>query len=233
MITPNPTSTSYDNNVVVLGESEFNDRSKVYFSGEDTYAVGTIMGQIQRAAGTAAADDDNTGTGTISAFALVTSSELQKIGTYTFTLTAALVGDLTDPDGIEIASAVALTQDDATVITAGGITFTITDATTAGTLFSAGDFFVLPVTVGAYSYAPYATDGIGGLEFASSVINSVVTKSAAGTVYAPVLQKGLVNEDQLIIDASGTAALTTVTDEIKNQLSSNGILVKKVTERTV
>lgn len=222
----NPEIGNNDTSKVPVYSAKYDESAVINFAGADTYAAGTLMGQVLAVAGTAAAGGSNTGTGTISAYALVTNSEAQKIGNYLFTFTATLAGDLTDPDGNVLLKGVVLTQDDATVISAGGITFTITDATTAGTAFAADDTFTMPVEAGTFKYAPYATDGIGGLETIQGILTVEKIKAASGDLNGHVMIGGEVDKDNLIIDADGSS--TTITASIIQELANvkDGIIVR-------
>lgn len=218
----NPEITNNDTSRVPVYSAKYDESSIVSFSGADTYLAGTIMGQNLATAGTPVAGS-NTGDGTATLFALTTASTVAAIGDWAFTLTAALIGDLTDPDGNVVVKSVALNDGSTTVIAAGGITFTITDGSTA---FVSGDSFALPVEAGDFKYAPYATDGTGGLETIQGLITLEATKAASGDLTRAVLIGGEVDKDNLVIDADGTS--TTITASIINELANvkDGIIVR-------
>lgn len=189
----------------------------------DTVFRLTILARILAAAGTPG-DAQGTGNGTATLFTLVSGS-VPKVGTYLFTLTAALIGKITDPDGNDIAADIALTDGDATVVSAGGLQFTITDGSTA---FVAGDYFELPVTAGSGNYVYYDPAGGGGADVPVAVSLSEVVAAAAGNNAVGVLLEGKVREDKLIID--GSAAGVGITDAIKDSLRTYGIIVEPATQ---
>lgn len=190
----------------------------------DTVLRLTILGRILVAAGAVAADGGNTGNGTITLFTIV-GGVVPKIGTYQFVLTAALIGKIVDPDGNDIASDIALNDGTTTVVSAGGLQFTVTDG---GTAFVATDFFTIVVGVGSLNYAFYASAGAAGVQIPKAVSLSEVVASGAGDDPVGVMLKGKVRTDRLIID--GSAAGVGITDEIKDLLRDYEIIVEDATE---
>ena len=189
----------------------------------DTVARLTILGRILAAAGTPSANT-GTGTGTITLFTLVAGA-IPIVGDYVVTLTAALVAKITDPNGNDIASDIALNDGTTTVVVAGGLQFTITDG---GTAFVAGDFFTLPVAAGSGNYVFYAAAGAAGAQIAKAVSLSEVVASGAGDDVIGVMLKGKVRTDRLIID--GSAAGVGITDAIKDMLRDYEIIVEDAIE---
>jgi hypothetical protein len=190
----------------------------------DTVLRLTILARLLVAAGAIAADGGNTGNGTITLFTIV-AGDVPKVGTYQFILTAALIGKLVDPDGDDIASDIALNDGTTTVISAGGLQFTITDG---GTAFVATDFFTIIVGAGTGNYAFFAPAGAGGVQLPKVVSLSEVVAAGAGDDPVGVMLKGKIREDRLIID--GSAAGVGITDAIKDQLRDYGIIVEPATE---
>lgn len=216
----NLTITNYDNAGVAIGGNRY-EESVISFAGADDFAAGTLLGKNKIAAGTAAAGT-NTGNGTVSAFVVVNSKELAKVGTYIFKLTAALVGDLIDPDGVIVAKGVALSDGAATVIDSAGIAFTITDGSTP---FAANDTFNLPVVLGNGKYVVYSSSGVGGAEFPCAVLTYSLSNSSSGDVAIRPLIAGDVRKEKLVIDSG--ASLTAF--EI-DELNKNGIYAIPVNE---
>ena len=202
---------------------ETSEQALLKLAGADTIARLTILGRELVKAGTIVAGT-NTGAGTATAFSIVAGA-VPKIGNYVFTLTAALVGKVTDPDGIELKTGIALTDNTATVIAVGGIQFTINDT---GTAFVAGDKFTFPVEAGTLHYVPFAVAGVAGAQLPIAVSLSEVVAGAGGNFPIGVMLKGRVRESDIIIDTQNPGV--GITDAIKDQLRDYGIIVEPATQ---
>ena len=202
---------------------ETSEQALLKLAGADTIARLTILGRELVKAGTPSAAV-GTGDGTITLFS-ISNGEIPVIGNYKFLLTAALVGKLIDPDGNDIAADIALTDGGDKVVEAGGLTFTVTDGSTA---FVAGDYFTLPVAAGTMYYVPYAVAGVAGAQKAVAVSLSEVVAGAGGNFPLGVMLKGRVRESDIIID--GSSAGVGITDTIKDSLRDYGIIVEPATQ---
>jgi len=211
---------NYDLGSVVIKNPEF-ETGLLKFPGADTYVEGTILARKEVVdAITPAAGGSNVGNGTCT-LATVAGSEVPKVGTYQFIMTAALVGKLVDPDGIIIASNIAIADGAAIVLNYGGLQFTITDGSTA---FEADDLFDLPVVADG-DWVIYDADGVGGAQVPKGVLIVEEVATEAADVATRVLIKGTVRADQLVIDAGDT-----VTDAIKDKLRDFGIIALDTTD---
>ncbi len=166
----------------------------------------------------ATADGSNTGNGTIT-LATVAGIDAEgqrvipKAGTWLFTLTAALVGKITDPDGNETVVDIALNDGTTTVVLFNGLQFTVTDG---GTAFVATDFFTL-VVVANLKWKPFNSDGVLGEAYPKGIFDPGAT---VGSILAATLVAGDVTDmpiliagarfdgDKLILENSG--ALTDI-----------------------
>lgn len=106
----------------------------------DTYHIGMLL--EYQATGTAV----TTGTGNGVASDIVADGNVA-LGVYTCTFTAALVCDLSDPDGNVIATGLTVPDGSAATFKINGLTFTLTDG---GTAWVATDTIAMTVVVGAY-----------------------------------------------------------------------------------
>lgn len=202
---------------------EESEQGILTLAGADIIKRLTILGRILAGAGTPGAAV-GTGNGTITLFTLV-AGDVPKIGTYKFVLTAPLIGKIVDPNGNDIAADIALNDGTTTVVSAGGLQFTVTDGSTA---FVAGDYFDLPVVVGSLAYVPFAVDGAAGAQIPKAVSLSEVVATGAGDFPLGVMLKGKVRTDRLIIDGSDAGA--GITDEIKDLLRDYEIIIEDATE---
>jgi hypothetical protein len=175
----------------------------------------TLMGRFAvLAAVTAAADAGNTGDGTITIASVVGldtlgNKVLPKIGTYTFELTAALVGKITDPNGVDIVTGIALNDGTTTVIQYAGLIFTITDGAVA---FIAGDKFTI-ITAADGDWTPYNAASVLGADKPQGIydpegnLGDIASADiVAGDVTdVPILIFGArFDQDQLVIEDSGS-----------------------------
>lgn len=208
---------------VVIKNPEF-ETGLLQFPGADTYVEGTILARKEVAlAITPAAGAENTGNGTCT-LATVAGPGVPKVGTWQFIFTAALVGKLVDPDGIVVASNIAIADGAGIVLNYAGLQFTITDG---GTAFAADDYFDLPVVADG-DWVIYDKDGVGGAEIPKGVLLTEEVATTATDVPTRVLIKGVVRTDKLVIDAGDT-----VTNAIKDALREVGIVALDTTDLSV
>jgi len=193
-------------------------------AGAETVKRLTLLGRISVAVGAAAPGGSNTGNGTITVYSLVAGA-VPIVGTYQFVLTAALVGKIVDPNGNDIASDIALNDGTTTVVSAGGLQFTVTDG---GTAFIAGDLFTLVVAAGSGNYVAFAIAGAAGAQIPKAVSLSEVVAAAPGDNVLGVMLEGIVRTDRIFIQ--GSLAGVGITDEIKDSLRDYGILVEDAIE---
>ncbi len=117
----------------------------------------TLMGRLSvESAVVATPDGGNTGDGTITASTVIGLNSLgekiiPKVGNWVFELTAALIGKLTDPDGVDRVTGIAINDGGAQVIVFDGLQFTVNDG---GVAFVSGDKFTLAVAVDG-DWIPY------------------------------------------------------------------------------
>jgi hypothetical protein len=160
----------------------------------DTYYVGMLL--EYKAAITVTDGATNTGDGTVT----VASANIKAMsGSWTLKMTAALVADLYDPNGIKVVEGIALTDGDATIVKAAGLTFTVTDGAVA---FVADDEFTLAVPTTGTMVA--LADGPLG-----AIYNGVDEKVYSSAGYANCLVGGDIYKGG-IVDASGDALTLTV-----------------------
>jgi len=133
----------------------------------------TLMGRQQvLSAITPVAGGENTGNGTVTLATVVgigNSGErvIPKAGSWAFTLTAALVGKITDPDGNDVVTGIALNDGTTTVVKYAGLQFTVTDGATA---FEADDTFSLPVVADG-DWVPYNADNVLGAAYPQGIFD--------------------------------------------------------------
>lgn len=125
--------------------------------------TGMVLGKATKGAATATAGAGNTGgSGTI---ASVTVSAGAKLGVYHLVCIEpganAGIFSVEDPDGINLGVATVGVE-----FSAGGLTFTITDATD----FVAGDSFIITVAAGTGKYVQFNQDGTTGIEAAAGIL---------------------------------------------------------------
>lgn len=222
----NLTITNYDMGGVVLDNAKYVDGT-LQFAGADTYVKGTIL--AVRAVATAvvvAAGGSNTGNGTVTV-ATVAGAAVPKVGAYAFTFTAALVANLIDPDGLVVASNIAIADGAAIVLNFGGLQFTVTDG---GTAFVATDTFSLTVAADG-DYVAYDKDGVGGSQNPKAILTLETVATGASDIQIRPLISGMVRKDKLVVDAVGTAG--TVTDAEVEALRDYTIIATQVSEVNV
>lgn len=155
----------------LLGEADdtYNRDVVTLASGQDLEA-GTVLGKITVGTASAAAFAGNTGTGEIAA---VTVSAGAKVGDYKLVIIepASNKGNFTleDPDGVLVGTGVVATEFDA-----GGLTFTVTDATD----FIAGDGFTITVAAGSGKYTQFDQDAADGSQIAAGILFDAVNAAA-------------------------------------------------------
>jgi hypothetical protein len=214
---------NYDNAGVVIGDPIYDD-GILKFPGADTYVEGTILARKQVAeAVTVAADAGNTGDGTVT-LATVAGAEVPLAGDYTFEMTAALIGKLTDPNGKIVASNIAITDGGAIVLNIAGLQFTVTDGATP---FIATDKFALTVAVDG-DYVIFDVDGVGGAQVPVAILTVEEVQTGAVDVQFRPLISGKVRREKLVIDGGDT-----VTDTIIEQLRDFTIIGKSVEELNI
>jgi hypothetical protein len=127
-------------------------------SGAGKVDPGTVLGRIALGAATAAANDGNTGNGTISA---VTTGDGAKDGAYQVVFTAATKFDVFDPDGF------AISKGSTGAAFADDIGFTIT---AGGTAFVAGDGFEITIAKGSGKWVPSPATESDGSQVARAIL---------------------------------------------------------------
>lgn len=174
------------------------------FSGADTFVKGTIMARKTAASVSAGTVQGGTGTGTISNVAIADGPVVPKAGVYVLTCITAVANGgifkLVDPDGGLVAGYLPMTAGSggATNMEAGGLSWTLTDATD----FIAGNYFEITVVAGS-KIVPFAVAGTGGAQRPIGVLLDDYTKSGAGDLPCMLLVEGEVVRERLIIDADG------------------------------
>lgn len=168
------------------------------------------------------------GNGTITAATVVGLNSLgekviPKAGAWVFTLTAALVGKLTDPDGVDVKTAIALNDGTTTVVKYAGLQFTVTDGATA---FSADDFFTLTVAANG-KWTPYNASSVLGADKPQGIydpegsIGDITAAAivAADVVNVPILISGArFDSSLLVIENSGS---------LSDMVSDSGLTVEE------
>lgn len=226
----NITITNNDLGTVVLCDEKFDD-VLLAFPGADTYVEGTILARKQVAdAITATADVGNTGDGTFTAASVIAGDTIPLVGDYNLECVSAVTNGgifkLEDPNGNIVANNLVMTAGAgaATIFTAAGMTFTITDGATD---FIVGDKAALTVAADG-DVVVFAEDGIGGAQVPSMVLTYDITTTGAADVGARAMVSGRVRREKLVIDAGGT-----VTDRIVDQLRDYSIVAQSVTELNI
>lgn len=215
--------TNVDNASIELEGGEFRDES-LRFAGADTFVKGTILARRTVAAAVTASAVTGTGNGTVSAATVMAGPIVPKVGAYTIRFTTAVTNGgifrLEDPDGVIVATGLAMTAGAgaATVFKVAGLQFTVTDGSTD---FAVGDTATLTVAADGV-LVPFNPAGAGGDQIPVAVLTYEVTKSGAGTLPIRALVAGKVNKTRLIIDADGTGA--NVNNAVCDQLRSMGIV---------
>jgi hypothetical protein len=175
----------------------------------------TLMGkEAVVAAVVVAADGGNTGDGTVTVASVVGLDNLgnkiiPKIGAYVFELTAALIGKITDPDGVDIVTGIAITDGGAAIIQFAGLIFTVTDGAIA---FVSGDKFTITVAT-SNKWTPFSGANILGADKPKGVYDpeGSLGDILASTIVAgdvenmPIIKFGFMfDEDMLVMENSGS-----------------------------
>lgn len=184
-------------------------------SGQNLGA-GTVLGKITLAGATAAAFAGNTGTGTVGT---ITVSAGAKPGVYKVVMVepGTNVGTYTveDPDGVTIGTGVV-----ASAFSAGGLAFTISDATD----FVAGDGFNITVAAGSSKYTQFNQDASNGSQHAAGILYAAVDASGGDVTIAVIIARdAIVNGDLLVWPSDIEAGEKTAAIA---ELKAIGILVR-------
>jgi len=183
----NPTSQAYEGGNKVVAGAVTTDMKNL---AADTYYLG--MRLEYQADGTPVTA--GTGNGVASA---VTGGPGVISGAWVFTFTAALVGDLVDPNGTVIAQNVTITDGGAATFLIAGLTFTITDGSTA---FVATD--TITMTIEAAGEFSAIDEGV-----LAGIYNGPETVlSSAG--YGSVITSGEIYEGGLVDDSDSALTIT-------------------------
>jgi hypothetical protein len=224
----NMTATDIEVSSVCIGGNEVFKDDLLTFAGTDTFVKGTILARRAVAlVPTASAVQGGTGTGTVTALAVTDGPIVPMPGVYVLQLIEAVahggVFKLTDPNGQVVAPYLAMntTTGAAAVFEAGGLRFTVTDATD----FVLANYFEITVAADG-TLVPYNPAGAGGEQIPTAVLTYEVSRTGAGTVKVRALVKGSVNKNRLVIDVDGTNA--NVTDSVIDKLRDYGIIVEDV-----
>jgi hypothetical protein len=161
---------------------------------------GTVMGQKTIGATSHAAGAGNTGTG---AMGTVTAGAGAMPGVYKVVMiepgTDAGKFTVEDPNGVTIGTGTV-----AVAFSAGGIGFTIADATD----FVSGDSFTITVAEGTDEYVPYDPAATNGASVAKGVLYSELVNVAAAQPAAIVARLAEVKADELTgLDAAARKQL--------------------------
>lgn len=173
--------------------------------GADTYYPGMLL--EYQGTGTAV----TTGTGDGVASDIVAESGVA-LGAYTCTFTAALVCDLSDPDGNVIATGLTVPDGGSATFKIDGLTFTLTDGATA---WVATDTIAMTVVAG--TYIALADGTLGAIYNADER-----TLSSAG--YGDCIMGGEIDETGLVSDANVTLVLT---EDQRAAYSAAGFYIKR------
>ncbi len=224
----NITITNVDNGSVALADEEFRDEL-LTFAGADTFVAGTILARLGALSVSAGTVQGGTGTGTISLVSIVEGPIVPLVGVYKLTCIEAVaqggVFQLTDPNGAIVAGYLAMntTSTGAKAFEAGGLAFTLTDATD----FIVGNYFDITVVAGG-KMVPFNPAGTGGAQVPRGVLTYEVTKAGSGDLPIRSMCCGKVNKNRLIIDVDGSGA--NITAAILDQLRSTGIVAIDVAQ---
>ena len=199
----NPTTQDYSEGTGLVAGNVFSEQIPL---AADTYYAGMLL-EFQKT-GTSTV----TGTGNGVASAIKAGANV-KVGDWLCTFTAALVCDLTDPDGNVIAYDLTVPNGDAAVFTFGDLTFTLTDGATA---WVASD--VVKVTIAATGV--YAALDEGEI----MAIYNGPTRTLASAGYGSALTGGEIYEGALV-DASNSAL--TMTESYRAMLRKAGFAPRK------
>ena len=180
----------------------------VVFAAAATYLKGTILAFKAVADAVVADGTGNTGDGTVTLATVAAGVIIPAVGAYNFECTAAVthggVFKLEDPSGNLVVTGITLTAGAgvATVVTAGGLTFTVTDSTND---FIVGDKFSLTVAE-SNTVVPFEKDGAGGAQLPRYILQSALTATGAGSVPQKVIISGRVRKSDLVINSDGDAS---------------------------
>jgi hypothetical protein len=223
----NLTHTLCDEGAIDIDDAEFRDET-LTFPGADTYVKGTILARREvNLTPVAAAVGGNTGTGTVTALSVVTGPEVPLVGAYSLVCIAAAAHGgtfkLLDPNGRVVAGNLIMTAGSgaATVMKAGGLQFTVTDATD----FVVGDSFTITVAADG-KLVVYSPTGAGGVQVPCAVLTYEVVKTGSGDVVIRPLIAGKVNKKRLVIDADGDDS--NVTNHVIDLLRARSIIAVDV-----
>ena len=201
----NPTSQALESGNELVAGPVFTEQVNL---AADTYYQGMPLKYVGVVTASAVTGDGGGSASAASADANVLP------GAYTLTATAALVMELSNPDGEVIEGGLALTDGDSKTFHVQGLHFTVTDA---GTAFSVGDTITLTVTAaGVYSYD-------AGGPFDAFYNGPTKTLSSAG--YGFVVTGGEIYEGG-IVDDSGSALSITV--GMRTNMRRNGFAPRRV-----
>lgn len=186
-----------------------------------TITVGSALGKKLVSAGAVAAGGAggggaNTGTGTCTAFALVNSGVVPKIGTYAlkFVSVATHGGmfELKDPFGMVVGSGTMIAgAGGVTVFEMDGFTFTLTDGTSGAGDFVVGDGFTLAIAAGSGQVVKLDKSLTDGSQFIYGVALEAITTGSGATGSLAVGLTGVYNSD-VVNFVSGTTVADVVAD---------------------
>jgi hypothetical protein len=220
----NVTTTNLDPRTVALGPVDGVD-ALVAFSGEDTYAKGTLLGRLVTSATSYVGTI--TGTGTRVATLVARAGKSMKVGAYSIvagTLTSGVgTWTMTDPDG-QTATYTTVAAGGDLSFPALGVDVTIADT---GTNYVTADSvaFTVAAPTGKPVYAPFVATGSNGLQNPSAVLLDALSATEASNVLARPVVRGDVNRNLLVIDAGGS-----ITEDIVEKLRTNGIFAHSTKE---
>ena len=184
---------------VLYETPELSRESITIVNGTAAFDAGMVLGRTLTS-GTATAVGFPTNTASVGAVGTITVGGAAKIGTYTLTVVepATNAGSfvLVDPEGITVGKG-----DVASEFDAGGLTFTVADATPD---FGAGDGFHIHVA-GAYHYAPFDDGNTDGTNVARAIALYGCDASEAATDVAAITRLAAVKSAALKWHASADA----------------------------
>ena len=200
----NPTSQEYsEGNKLIAGEF----KAEQVPLGIDTYYRG--MRLEYQADGTPVTVGTGSGVGSA-----VIAGPGVKIGAWVFTFTAALVGDLTDPDGNVIAQDLTCADGAATTFDIAGLKFTLTDGSTA---WVATD----TITMTIEAAGTYVAIDEGQPDAIYNGPDRILGSAGVGSV----ITGGEIYEGGLVTDAN---VVLTMTEAIRAALRKAGFAPRKV-----
>lgn len=203
------TETSANKDNLLIGAAERPQLPVTVVSGQDL-VVGTVVGRIDKGAGTIAAVGGNTGNGTMTGTVGLTS--LTKPGVYTFKcVTAATNGgtfSVISPDGHRLQDAIV-----GTAYTGAHLTgVTVNDGSTD---YAVGDSFTVTIATGSGKWKAFNAANTDGSEIPRGIIAHDCDASDADTL-GSVYLSGEFN----------SAAVTGATASAKLKLQEFGIIVR-------